>query len=284
MKKIIAVITLMIVLLASGCTKKSYAPQNTANSNETSFQDNENSATEVESTTEAETVADPVRLKICQPLGSYMGECGGWFAYILSNEFNAKAIMYTDMDNYENMDIYVWPMSYYTKNIDGDKLPELLEWTDELLASYSNISEYFADNLNYVAEISNGRKYGIIDVYNPDNEEWHAMSNIVAINANISEEKLKAAMELMDYMADPDGAMTYYYGPKGCNWDINENGEYYLTDFGKTCQEDGTTVIPEEYGGDQYQNGLFMADLNMWSMNAVNPKSATGQTFNLISQ
>ena len=56
--------------------------------------------------------------------------------------------------------------------------------------------------------------------------------------------------EFVDWMASNE--YNYYTpgsaGIKGLNWDI-ENGKPILTEFGYKCMDDGTTQMPEEYGG-----------------------------------
>ena len=45
-------------------------------------------------------------------------------------------------------------------------------------------------------------------------------------------------LEILDWLATPEGSMTMWYGPKGLMWDYDENGGAYFTELGALCAND----------------------------------------------
>ncbi len=85
-------------------------------------------------------------------------------------------------------------------------------------------------------------------------------------------------MEILDWLCTPEGRLTIDYGPKGLCWDYDENGKTYLTEFGLTCVEDRTTVMPEEWGGKTFNDGAFQPNQITWAPMDTNPES--GEPYN----
>ena len=88
------------------------------------------------------------------------------------------------------------------------------------------------------------------------------------------------AMKLLNWLAEPDNMITVNYGPKGVCWDIDADGYYYLTEFGKECKQDINTLMPEEYGGESFMSGVITFNAPIWNELAVNPSSSHGENFN----
>ena len=65
-------------------------------------------------------------------------------------------------------------------------------------------------------------------------------------------------IEFLDWTCTDEGAMTAFNGPRGLVWELDENNKPYLTEFGLQCVQDGTTTIPEEWGGGTYATGGCM--------------------------
>lgn len=62
----------------------------------------------------------------------------------------------------------------------------------------------------------------------------------------------EAAMKFINYMFSFDGAMLQRNGPKGVTWDVDENGNPYITEEGYEYMQDGEKELPEGntlYGG-----------------------------------
>ena len=80
-------------------------------------------------------------------------------------------------------------------------------------------------------------------------------------------------MEIINWLCTPEGRLTMDYGPKELCWDYDENGKPYFTEFGKTCFEDRTTLMPNEWGGATFNEGAFQVNNTTWSSADINPES-----------
>lgn len=80
-------------------------------------------------------------------------------------------------------------------------------------------------------------------------------------------------MEIINWLCTPEGRITMDYGPKGLTWDYDEEGKTYFTEFGKTCFEDRTTMMPDEWGSATFNDGAFQVNNITWSPADVNPES-----------
>ena len=52
-------------------------------------------------------------------------------------------------------------------------------------------------------------------------------------------------IEYLDFMCNPDKVFVLCNGPQGETWDIDENGQVYLTEKGLQCKLDGTLVLDQ---------------------------------------
>lgn len=83
-------------------------------------------------------------------------------------------------------------------------------------------------------------------------------------------------MEIINWLATPEGRLTSDYGPKGLTWDYDENGKTMFTELGKLTNQDRRVNLTEKTNGEW--NGLFGEGSNQlnnttWSINATNPES-----------
>ena len=85
-------------------------------------------------------------------------------------------------------------------------------------------------------------------------------------------------MEIINYLATPEGRMTMEYGPKGYTWDYDDQKHAYLTDVGVKCQNDKNTTMGGGYKG-SYHDGELQINNITWSLDASNPDS-DGETYN----
>lgn len=84
-------------------------------------------------------------------------------------------------------------------------------------------------------------------------------------------------MEIINYLATPEGRMTMEYGP-GYTWDYDDQKHAYLTDVGMKCQKDKNTTMGGGYKG-SYHDGELQINNVTWSLDASNPDS-DGETYN----
>ena len=85
-------------------------------------------------------------------------------------------------------------------------------------------------------------------------------------------------MEIINYLATPEGRMTMEYGPKGYTWDYDDQKHAYLTEVGMKCQKDKNTTMGGGYKG-SYHDGELQINNVTWSLDASNPDS-DGETYN----
>ncbi len=81
-------------------------------------------------------------------------------------------------------------------------------------------------------------------------------------------------MEIINWLATPEGVMTYYYGPKDLCWYYDDEGYTHWTDFGKQVYFDRSTQMTGDYEGTgEFNSGCLQINNNTWSLDAVNPDS-----------
>ncbi|MBQ7636468.1 MAG: extracellular solute-binding protein [Lachnospiraceae bacterium] len=113
-------------------------------------------------------------------------------------------------------------------------------------------------------------------------------SRIWSIGANTMYPEL--CMEIINWLATPDGAMTTWYGPRGLTWDYDEEGWIYLTELGEKTNADsnydmaGVTYVSPETGKEYALSGTFndgCIQINnvTWDNAAVNLDSKHGETY-----
>ena len=96
-------------------------------------------------------------------------------------------------------------------------------------------------------------------------------NRVWTIGANTQYPEL--CMEIINWLCTPEGRLTMDYGPKGLCWDYDENGKTYFTEFGKQCDEDRNTMMPEEWGGASFNDGAFQINNQTWAAMDINPES-----------
>lgn len=81
-------------------------------------------------------------------------------------------------------------------------------------------------------------------------------------------------MEIINWLATPEGRMIAEYGPKGVTWDYDENGNTYGTELGIAMHNDQDTEFPSESGySGKFRDGTFQINNTTWSIAAINPDS-----------
>jgi len=156
-------------------------------------------------------------------------------------------------------------------------------------------------NGTYLASVFN---YTGSEVYNPD----HAASNKVMLplipeNAsplvysanqttglrdiwtiNKSTKYPELCMEILNWMATPEGTLTTLYGPKDLTWCIDENKELKLTELGLKNDTDSLAVFDYNGVSSSLMEGGFMVNARIISSDSLIPKNddfnvSPGQTF-----
>lgn len=86
------------------------------------------------------------------------------------------------------------------------------------------------------------------------------------------------ALEVINYLATPEGMMTMNYGPKGETWDYNSKKQPYFTKHGLECNKDKNTTMGGGHKG-SYHDGELQINNTIWSIDADNPET-DGETYN----
>lgn len=103
-------------------------------------------------------------------------------------------------------------------------------------------------------------------------------NRIWTIGANTEYPEL--CMAIINYLTTPEGYMTYNWGPKDLCWYYDDEGYSHLTELGEAAKADRkSTIMPDEWGGGNFNDGTFQANNTTWSKDASNPDS-NGETYN----
>lgn len=128
-----------------------------------------------------------------------------------------------------------------------------------------NTSAHLAEN-KYMASLvpaeATPAAYGL-SVYGSKHKIW-------SISADTEHAQL--CMDILNWMCTPEGRLTCEYGPQGVTWDYDEEGYTYLTELGKACMEDRTTILGGEYEGN-FNDGCPQMNAVTWYYQAPNPEA-----------
>ncbi len=103
-------------------------------------------------------------------------------------------------------------------------------------------------------------------------------NRVWTIGANTEYPEL--VMAIINYLSTPEGYMTYWWGPKDLCWYYDEEGNTCFTELGEAAFKDRKgTIMPDEWGGGNFNDGTFQANNTTWSKDASNPDS-NGETYN----
>jgi multiple sugar transport system substrate-binding protein/putative aldouronate transport system substrate-binding protein len=98
-------------------------------------------------------------------------------------------------------------------------------------------------------------------------------------------------LEILDWLATPEGSMTMWYGPKGLTWDYNEEKGMYFTELGKQTSADSSFNMAgiewtSPYTGKTYtlsgtyNDGSIQINNTTLSKDMINPEGNGIETFN----
>ena len=98
-------------------------------------------------------------------------------------------------------------------------------------------------------------------------------------------------LEIINWIATPEGSMTMWYGPKGLTWDYDENGGMYFTELGKLTSADSSFNMAgyewtSPYTGKTYtlsgtyNDGSVQINNTTLSKDMINPDGNGVETFN----
>lgn len=86
-------------------------------------------------------------------------------------------------------------------------------------------------------------------------------------------------MAIINWLSTPEGRMTLEYGPEGVCWYYGDDGLTYFTELGRTVKLDPKAEMSDGYTG-TFEDGNFKMNNTTWGLDAQNPDSPAGETFN----
>ncbi|MDR0294239.1 MAG: extracellular solute-binding protein [Oscillospiraceae bacterium] len=169
--------------------------------------------------------------------------------------------------------------------LDPDSMTQTFnDMTEKYLngAAFFNIFSWMADPYNTVEHKEAGKVMACVAAQDQKNIVYglnaFGSNRVWTIGAKTNYPEL--CMHIINWFCSPEGVLTYNYGPKGLLWDYDGDGNTFLTELGETCQRDKQTPVEYlEYRG-TYKDGEFQHNNTTFSIDAVNPESALGETFN----
>jgi multiple sugar transport system substrate-binding protein/putative aldouronate transport system substrate-binding protein len=87
-------------------------------------------------------------------------------------------------------------------------------------------------------------------------------------------------MSIINWLASPDGMLTFLYGPQGLTWDRSENGALFLTEKGEAAMADGLGTVIEE---GSFTEGALQIVSGVWNQSSNIPGDALGQNYNYMT-
>lgn len=110
--------------------------------------------------------------------------------------------------------------------------------------------------------------------YYCDSDTYYGSGRVFGVGAGVDGEKYTRAMELLDWLASPEGSMVQHVGIEGFNYEKGEDGRYY--EMNSNALMDNLPV-PEEFGGGNYQDGNNA--INQWIVDASSMNPLTGEQY-----
>lgn len=105
--------------------------------------------------------------------------------------------------------------------------------------------------------------------------EIYGGKQVFAIGSKAEDPERIAAF--IDWLFSPEGVNANNSqtqgaaGPEGLTWDVDASGEPQLTDFGKEVFLGGDAVVPEEWGGGNYLDGVSALNISAVLPVSINP-------------
>lgn len=101
-------------------------------------------------------------------------------------------------------------------------------------------------------------------------------TNIIAIGSDTADPQRLA--DFIDWLYSPEGfeingQANGAAGPRGLTWEIGEDGEPVLTDFGKKALPNNQIEVPEEYGGGTWGAGVSALNFRTFVLEETNPNT-----------
>lgn len=118
--------------------------------------------------------------------------------------------------------------------------------------------------------VSDMNVYQVADSYYGSGRVW-------GVGTAVEGEKEQRIMNLMNWMASPEGVATMWYGIEGINY-VMENGRFVQPDDASEYMS-GDKLLPEEWGGGKFADGSCKLNQYLVSSMAINPRTNEPYSF-----
>jgi putative aldouronate transport system substrate-binding protein len=110
--------------------------------------------------------------------------------------------------------------------------------------------------------------------YYADSDTYYGSGRILGVGSKVDEEKYQRIMAFLDWYAGPESLEFQHNGIKDFNYEVKEDGRYYVK-LSNALMDNLPT--PEEWGGGGYQDG-FNA-FNQWIVASISTNPKTGEPY-----
>lgn len=111
--------------------------------------------------------------------------------------------------------------------------------------------------------------YQLSDSYYGDGRVW-------GVGSGVDDEKKARIMELLDWLASPEGLTYLHDGLEGLIYTVNEDGTYTLTKDGEV-RFSADIQVPEEQGGGLWADG--QCQINQWIVGSAEISPLTNEYY-----
>ena len=107
-------------------------------------------------------------------------------------------------------------------------------------------------------------------------DSYYGDGRVWGVGSQVDEEKKLRIMELLDWLASPEGLTYQHNSLEGFIYTVNDDGTYTLTKEGQD-RFTGDLQVPEELGGGSWSDGNNQ--INQWIVGSAEKNPVTGEYF-----
>ena len=133
---------------------------------------------------------------------------------------------------------------------------------------------------NSQERMDNGTAFQVIPLedglFYADADSYYGSTRAWGVGSLVEGEKYDRVMELIDWLASPEGLAFQHCGIEGFTYEVNEKGKYNQINDNALMDN---LPVPEEFGGGGYQDGNNA--INQWLCASICTNPATGETYDV---
>ncbi|MDD6052001.1 MAG: sugar ABC transporter substrate-binding protein [Clostridiales bacterium] len=133
---------------------------------------------------------------------------------------------------------------------------------------------------NSQERMDNGTAFQVIPLedglFYADADSYYGSTRAWGVGSKVEGAKYDRIMELLDWLASPEGLVFQHIGIEGFNYEVNADGTY--SQLNDNALMDNLPT-PAEYGGGGYQDGNNQ--INQWLCASICTNPATGETYDV---